>query len=223
MREILRWLRGNLAISALLAVVAFVGYQQLTIRSLKSSLADQVEESRRLGIVSENTKAQLSITTKVAEQFRRYALQGDIERDALATQLDEAIAVSSVLRLRFESIKDTTPADVTPHRASAKYNGPLLSVAVSIDIQTSVADWDIELKPLPLVVTARCSSVNSDTGARSALVTVDPGPGVDVVIENAKIARDVCNPPTMLETSSARGFVWGALAGALITAAAFIM
>lgn len=213
MASVIAWLVANwrtAIVGGLFVVIMGLGLQ---VKMLQGDLQDARERVRLVGVLAENRKAELDSTRVVAGQFRRLAVQTEIERDSLAQELDERPVVEVPVVVENEPVVDTVQAELTDSTAYSSIETDLLIAEVEIDLHPPyVATWNVEVRPIRMLVGVRCGPVSQDTGIRPVQVTVEAEPW-EVDIGRPRTDPEVCNPTPPEEDGG--GFWKGVGAGAL--------
>lgn len=210
MAAVTRWL----PVALLIGAIGLVGWQQHTISELRS-------EVRAVGIRADSLEVELDTTRLMGDQYRRRALQAELEQDSLARELQERPVVTTTVVMSAEPVVDTVVAEVTDSTAYFKFDGEYVVAEVAIQLTPPLlSEWHVEVKPVKATVGVRCGPVSKTTGVRPVQVTVQAAPW-EVDILDPQVDPKVCNPPPPPENRSFwKGFGAGALS---VIALAFIL
>ena len=197
---------GNFILIA--AVVGLLGWQYTTINSLR-------EQVRAVGMVADSVEAANDTTRLVADQYRRRAVQTEIERDSLARALRERPVVETTVTINPEPVVDTVEVvAVGDTILSSRFEDDLFIADVSFKLRiddTWIASWNVDVQPVEMLVGIRCGPVSETTGIRPVQVTAQAEPW-EVSISDSRVDPDVCNAAAPDTHSS---FLKGVGAGAL--------
>ena len=219
MSGVLGWLSGNIKTIGIYAIVATILAMGVQIKYLQSQVENAQKEKQRIGLVADSLLAELDTTRLVADQFRRRAIQVEIEKDSLALALDERPVVETTVFLTAEPINETSEVVVAEEDSSSyarsSFENEVVIAAVEFRMAPlpRIATWEIQMKPIEAMVGVRCLPMSTSTGVRPVEVVV-AAPPFDVQIGGSQIDPTVCNAPPPPAKVSA-GFFGGLLSGVL--------
>jgi len=213
MATVAAWvIRHPKAVMAGLGLAVFFGLG-LQIRSLRGELAESRREVRAVGLRADSLAAELDTTRLVAGQFRRRAVQTEIERDSLAVALEERPVVETTVTLDPEPVVDTVEVAFNDSTLHSKFEDETLIAEVTFRQVPEArwrAEWTVDIKPIALSVGVRCGPVSQTTGVRPVQVTVE-AELTEVDITESRADPEVCNPEP--PDKSGGGFLKGVLSG----------
>lgn len=176
-------------------IVALLAYENHRLENEARNLRNEVRTSR---LATENAIALSEITVLETDQWRRRAAQAELERDALAEELDERPVVETVVTVEVPAGVIEAPVDTVTRTVA--FEDDWLAAEVEYRPVDVAAVLHYQIKPITLKVGVRCGAIDSFSQVRPAIVTVEQGQlPITIIIEEATIEPDVCNAPVVVQ------------------------